>query len=338
VTILRRRTVGAAITRLGLLVTAYLVVASLGADAQPARKVPRVGYLTLGAPGSNPQLAEAFRQGLRDLGWLEGQNIVLEYRFGEGRDDRLPALAAELVRQNPDAIVATSTLSAVALSKATKAIPVVMIGTGDPVSLGLVASLGRPGGNVTGLSFSVGMETFGKGLELLREAIPGIRWVAVLSNPANPGQPLAIKNVTTMAKALGLEIQFLEARGPDDFDGAFAAMAKQRAPALLVVADAVFLRHRAQLAYLAAKHRLPAMHGFREVAAAGGLMSYGASMPDLSRRAAVFVDKILKGAKPADLPVEQPAKFELVINMKTAKTLGLTIPRSLLARADEVLN
>jgi putative ABC transport system substrate-binding protein len=319
-------------------VAAYLVGGALAAEAQPAEKIPRIALLSAGASGGNPQLAEAFRQGLRDLGWLEGKNIVLEYRFGEGRDDRLSALAAELVRQNPDAIVATSTVSTVALSKVTKAIPVVMMGTGDPVTLGLVASLGRPGGNVTGLSFSVGLETFGKGLELLREAIPGIRWVAVLSNPANPSQPLAIKNVTKTAQSLGLELQLLEARGPDDFDGAFAAMAKQRAPALLVVADAVFLRHGARLAYLAAKHRLPAMHGFREVAAAGGLMSYGASMTDLSRRAAVFVDKILKGAKPADLPIEQPTRFELVINMKTAKTLGLTIPRSLLMRADEVLN
>jgi putative ABC transport system substrate-binding protein len=337
--------IGAAVTRIGLrvvanilLVAACLVAVPLGAAAQPAGKVSRVGVLSTGPAGSNPHLSEAFRQGLRDLGWLEGQNIVLEYRYAEGRDDRLPALAAELVRQNPDAIVATSTASTVALSKATKTIPIVFMGAGDPVSLGLVASLGRPGGNVTGLSFSVGMETFGKGLELLREALPGIRRVAVLSNPANPGQPLAIKNVTKTAQSLGLEIQLLEARGPGDFDGAFTAMAKQRAPALLVVADAVFLRHSARIADLAAKHRLPAMHGFREVAAAGGLMAYGASMPASSRRAAVFVDKILKGAKPGDLPVEQPTKFELVINLKTAKTLGLTIPPSLLARADEVLN
>jgi ABC-type uncharacterized transport system substrate-binding protein len=189
----RRITVGAVVTRLSLLATAYLVATALAAAAQPAGKVSRVGILATGAAGSNPHLNEAFRQGLRDLGWLEGQNIVLEYRYGEGRDDRLPALAAELVRQNPDAIVATSTLSAVALSKATKAIPIVFMGAGDPVSLGLVASLGRPGGNVTGLSFSVGMETFGKGLELLREAIPGIRRVAVLSNPANSAQPLAIR-------------------------------------------------------------------------------------------------------------------------------------------------
>jgi putative ABC transport system substrate-binding protein len=317
-------------------VVAYLVATALAADAQPG-KIWRVGVLTIGAAGSNPHLTEAFRQGLRDLGWFEGQNIVLEYQFGAGRDDRLPALAAELVRRNPDALVATSTLSTMALSKATKTIPIVTLGTGDPVTLGLAASLGRPGGNITGLSFSVGMETIGKGLELLREAMPGIRRVAVLSNPANPAQPLAIKNLTKTAKSLGLEIQFLEARGPADFDGAFAAMANQRAPALLVVADAVFLRHPARLADLAAKHRLPAMHGFREAAEAGGLMSYGASMPDLSRRGAVFVDKILKGAKPGDLPIEQPTKFELIINMRTAKTLGLTIPRSLMARADEVI-
>ena len=313
------------------------LAAPLAAEAQQAGKVPRVGYLSPGTPNSNPHLLEAFRQGLRDLGWLEGQNIMIEYRYAEGRDDRLPALAAELVSQNPEAIVAVPTVSAVTVSKVTKTIPIVIVGGGDPVSLGLVASLGRPGGNVTGLSYDVDLETLGKGLELLRDAIPGIRRVAALSNPANPAQPLAIKKVTQTAQLLGLKVQLLEARGPEDFDGVFGAMAKQRAPALFVMADGVFLRHRRRLVEFAAKDRVPALHGFREVVVDGGLMSYGPSQPDLARRAAAFVDKILKGAKPGDLPIEQPTKFELVINLKTAKALGLTIPPSLLARADQLL-
>jgi putative ABC transport system substrate-binding protein len=268
---------------------------------------------------------------------MEGENLVIERRWAEGRVERFPSLAAELVRLKVEVIVAGPTPPAVAAKNATGTIPIVMWGVGDPVGQGLVASLARPGGNVTGLSFSVGWETFGKGLELLKETVPKVRRVAVLSNPANASHALAIENVKVAARSLGVQLQLLEARGPEEFEGAFAAMAKERVAALLVPTDPVFFLHRARLAELAAKNRLPSVHSLREYVEAGGLMSYGPSLLDLLRRAATFVDKILKGAKPADLPVEQPTKFELVINLKTAKALGLTIPQSLLLRTDQVI-
>ena len=319
-----------------------VLLAPLAADAQQAAgKVYRIGFLSvLGAPTpSTPAgVLEAFRQGLRELGWVEGQNIVIDYRFAEGRFDRLPALAAELVRLKVDIIVAVATQGVAAAKNATETIPIVMIsGSADPVGLGFIASLARPGGNVTGLSYSVGPEILGKGLELLKEIVPKVRRVAILSNPASPVQPLFIREVKVAARSLGVQLQLLEARGPNEFDGAFAAMAKERVGALLVVADSIFILHRTRLADLAARSRLPAIYGYREHVEAGGLMSYGPSVRDLFRRAATFVDKILKGAKPADLPVEQPTKFELVINLKTAKALGLTIPPSVLIRADEVI-
>ncbi len=236
-----------------------------------------------------------------------------------------------------DVIVAYATPTAVAAKNATATIPVVMFGGGDPVRLGLIASLARPGGNVTGLSYSVGMEIFGKSLELLKAAAPKVRRVAVLSNPANQAHALAISNLQVAAQSLRLQLQLLEARGPDEFDGAFAAMAKEQAGAVLVVSDMLFQLHSARLADLTAKNQLPSMHGLREMVEAGGLMSYGPNVVDGIRRAAIYVDKILKGAKPADLPVDQPTKFELVINAKTAKALGLTIPQSLLLRADEII-
>ena len=319
-----------------------VLLAPLAADAQQAAgKVYRIGFLSvLGAPTpSTPAgVLEAFRQGLRELGWVEGQNIVIDYRFAEGRFDRLPDLAAELVRLKVDIIVAVATQGVAAAKNATETIPIVMIsGSADPVGLGFIASLARPGGNVTGLSYSVGPEILGKGLELLMEIVPKVRRVAILSNPASPVQPLFIREVKVAARSLGVQLQLLEARGPNEFDGAFAAMAKERVGALLVVADSIFILHRTRLADLAARSRLPAAYGGRENVEAGGLMSYGPSVRDLFRRAATFVDKILKGAKPADLPVEQPTKFELVINLKTAKALGLTIPPSVLIRADEVI-
>ena len=315
-----------------------MLLAPLGAaDAQQAGKVPRIGYFSAGSPSGAPHLLEAFRKGLRELGWVEGQNIVIDYRFAEGRSDRLTDLAAELVRLKVDIIVALATPAAAAAKNATQTIPIVMIGAYDPVGIGLIAGLARPGGNVTGLSFGVGMETVSKGLELLKETVPKVRRVAILSNPANPAQPLAMREVNVAARSFGVQLQLLEARGPNEFDGAFAAMAKERVGALLVVADGLFILHRARLADLAARSRLPAIYGYREHVEAGGLMSYGSSLRDLWRRAATFVDKILKGAKPADLPVEQPTKFELLINLKTAKALGLTIPQSILIRADQVL-
>ena len=311
--------------------------APLAAEAQPTGKVYRIGYLAPGSATVSQLPVEAFREGLRELGLVEGQNIVIDYRFAEGRFDRLPELAAELVRLRVDVIMAGPTPPAMAAKKATGTIPIVMAGVGDPVELGLIASLARPGGNITGVSFSVGMDIFGKDLELLREAVPKARRVAILSNPANPSHALAITNVKAAAGSLGVQLQLLEAREPNQFDGAFAAMTKERVDALLVVADGMFIFHRARLADLAAKNRVPSMHGVRENVEAGGLMSYGPSTVAAWRRAAFFVDRILKGTKPADLPVEQPTKFELVINLKTAKVLGLTVSPSLLARADEVI-
>jgi putative tryptophan/tyrosine transport system substrate-binding protein len=309
------------------------------AQQQPGM-VHRIGYLSTGSANprlANPRLLEAFRQGLRELGWVEGQNILVEYRFAEGQSDRLPGLADELVRLKVDVIAASPTPAALAAKNATETIPIVGISFDNPVEHGLVASLARPGGNITGLSYSVGPEIFGKDLELLRELIPEIRHVAVLSNSAGPNHALMISNVQTAARSLGVELLLLEARGPDEFDGAFAAIAKERVGALFVFGDPMFGVHRARLADLAAQNRLPTMYTNRPHVEAGGLLCYGPSFSDLWRRAASYVDKILKGAKPADLPVEQPTKFELVINLKTAKVLGLAIPPSLLARADEVI-
>jgi putative ABC transport system substrate-binding protein len=304
---------------------------------QQVEKVYRLGFLTPGSFGAVPHLDEAFQQGLRELGWVEGQNIITDYRFADGKFDRLPDLAAELVRLKVDIIVAAATPSSAAAKHATDAIPIVMIAAGDPVGAGLITSLARPGGNVTGSSFSVGMETFGKELELLKEVMPGVRRVAVLSNPATPNQRLAISNIESAAQSLAMELQLLEARDAKEFDTAFGAIAKERLSALLVVADSLFILHRKQLVDLAAANHLTVAYGYKEHVEAGGLMSYGPSLSDIWRRSATFVNKILKGAKPGDLPVEQPTKFELVINVKAAKALGITVPPTLLVRADEVI-
>ena len=321
----------------------FLFVSSLGAlsaplaaGAQPAGKVFRIGYLaSVGSFSARSPAVEAFRQGLRELGWVEGQNIVIEYRTSGGRFERLPDLAVELARLKVDVIVAPGTQAALAAKNATTTIPVVMIAVAEPVAQGLIAGLARPGGNVTGLSYSVGTEIFGKELELLKEAAPKARQVAVIWNPANPAHGIWIKEIKVPAQSLGVQLQLLEARRPDDFDGAFAAMVKKRAGALLVGTEAAFSSHLGRLAGLAARNRLPSVYGTREYPEAGGLMSYGPNTPDLWRRSAGYVDKILKGAKPAGLPVEQPTKFELVINLKTAKALGLT--PALLQRADELI-
>ena len=311
----------------------------LGARPQQPGKSARIGYLL--ATARDDRLArknlDAFRQELRELGYIEGQNLVIEQRFAERDFDRLPQLAAELVRLRVDIIVASPTPAAVAAKKATDTIPIVMLNTGDPVGLGLVASLARPGGNVTGLSYSVGLETFGKGLELLKEAVPNLHRVAVLSNPANPAHALAIKNIEIAARALRLELQLLEARGPDEFEAAFASMAKQHAGAVVVEPDTLMISHAARIAELAIGNQLASMHAYREEVEAGGLISYGPRFSEPSRRAAGFIDKLMKGASPAELPVQQPTRFELIVNLKTAKALGLTIPPTLLARADEVI-
>ena len=334
-TITRARGLASAFTALWLVVVlgGFAVAQTVG--TQSVGKIKRIGYLSSGSRTSG--FHESFQQGLRELGWVAGQNIEIEYRFADGRFERLPELAAELVRLKVDMIVAQPITATQAAKNATSTIPIVMINVGDPDRLGLVDSLARPGGNVTGTAFGVGLESIIKGLELLKVALPGMRRVAVLSNPANPGQPLAIQDMKVAAQSLGLRLLLLEARGPNEFDRVFAAIAKEDADALLVVAESLFFLHRTSLAERALKQRLPSMHGIRENVDAGGLMSYGPSLQHSSRRAAGYVDKILKGAKPADLPIEQPTKFELVINLKTARALGLTIPQSLLLRADEVI-
>jgi putative ABC transport system substrate-binding protein len=315
-----------------------LLAAPLAAEAQQAAKVARVGYLA-GSLAGGPHLPEAFLQGLRDLGYVEGRNVVIEYRDAEGKFERLPALAAELVALKVDVIVAASTLPAAAAKQATRTIPIVFAATGDPVTSGLVTSLARPGGNVTGLSV-VAPELVGKRLEQLKQAVPGVSRVAVLWHPGFLGERAEkdmLKEAEVAGRALGVRLQFVEARGPEEFDRAFSDMTRARAGALTVLPSTMFLIERRRLVDLAAKNRLPAVYTWRESVDAGGLMSYGPNLADLYRRAANYVDKILKGAKPADLPVEQPTKFELVINLKTAKALGLTIPRSLLLNADELI-
>jgi putative tryptophan/tyrosine transport system substrate-binding protein len=313
-----------------------LLSVGLSARAQhPVGKVYRLGVLT-GTSATSPPL-KAFQQGLRELGWIEGQNILVEYRFAHGEFKGLPAHATELVGLKVDVIAAGPTPPAMAAKRATQTIPIVMLGAADPVELGLVASLAQPGGNVTGLAWSVDLKIIAKGLELLKEIIPKIRHVAILWYPANPAQTRAIEELQRAAQSLGVELHLTEARGSNDLDGAYATIAEQQVQAVLVVPEAFFVEHRARLAELEAKYRLPSMHGLRPNFEAGGLISYGPSITDVWGRAASFVDKILKGAKPADLPVEQPTKYELLINLKTAKALGLTMPQSLLLRADEVI-
>jgi putative ABC transport system substrate-binding protein len=309
------------------------------ARAQQAAKVARIGYLS-SSLASNPHLRDAFLQGLRDRGYGEGRNVVIEYRDAEGKDERLPALAAELVALKVDVIfVGGGTRVTLAAMQATKTIPIVFTGVGDPVTSGLVTNLAGPGGNVTGLS-GLGPELVGKRLELLKQAVPGVDRVAVLWLPGALGERTdkdMLTGADVAARALGVRLQFVEARGPDEFARAFSDMSSARAGALTVLPSAMFLREHRRLVDLAAKNRLPAVYTSREFVDAGGLMSYGANSADLHRRAATYVDKILKGAKPGDLPVEQSSKFELVINLKTAKALGLTNPPSLLQRADEVI-
>ena len=310
----------------------------LAGEAQQARRGHRIGVLSSGSSQPTPAPVEGLRQGLYELGWIEGHDIFIDYRFAEGHD-RLPALAAELVRLKLDIIVALATPATAAAKNATATIPIVMMGAGDPVRSGFIASLARPGGNVTGVTFSgAGMGLLAKQLELLMEAVPKVSRVAILSNASNPNHSRWIQEVKDAGRSVRVQLQFLEAAGPGEFEGTFAAMAKGRAGALLVMADSVFIRYPARLAALAVKTRLPALGPDRELAEAGGLMSYAPSHYHLGQRAATYVDKILKGARPTDLPVEQPNKLELVINLRTARALGLTIPPSLLARADQVID
>lgn len=303
------------------------------AEAQQARKVSRIGYLGL---SENPDLDGAFRKGLRERGYVEGQNISVEYRYAGGKVDRLAELAAELVSLKVGVILASGTQSIQAAKRATKMIPIVFPVTPDPVESGFVASLARPGGNITGLS-TLNPEVGGKRLELLKEVIPGISRVAVLWNPTNPGSAVTLKETDAAARSLGLKLLPLEVRSSKDFDEAFQAATREHAGAVTVIPDAMLRAQQGRIYDLATKNRLPTVFHSSEFIVAGGLMSYGANLPDLYRRAAVYVDKILKGTKPADLPVEQPMKFELVINLKTANLIGLTVPPNVLARADKVI-
>jgi ABC-type uncharacterized transport system substrate-binding protein len=320
---------------IGLLVTLVLglLVAPLAAEAQPPAKVARIGYL---AQIARPPLIEAFRQELREFGYREGQNLAIEFRDAEGQPDRLPALAAELVQLHVDVLVAFPTNAVRAAKHATTVIPIVIAGADDPVRTGLVASLARPGGNITGVS-NFGPDLSGKRLELLKEAVPALSRIAVLWNAADSGMTLRFEQMQVAALALGGTVYPLGVHNATQVDSALTAMTQERPDALFVVTDVLTARHNGRIVEFAAKNQLPTIFEYREPVVAGGLIAYGPSQADLHRRAAYYVDRILKGAKPADLPVEQPMRIELVINLKTAEALGLTIPPTLLFQADEVI-
>ena len=311
----------------------------LGARTQQlASAVRRIGFLLPGGARTTAvrgQL-EAFREGLKEYGWVEGQNISVEYRFAEGKEDALPGIAAELVQSRLDVVVAEGTAATRAAKTVTQTVPIVMATSADPVGTGLVASLNRPGGNITGVSLQTG-ELSGKRLQLLTEIVPGLARVAVLSNPLNPSIALVLEQTKAAAQSLGLEIHVVEVQAPDKFESAFAAVTAARAGALIVLPDPLLYGQHPRIVTFTAASHLPALFPEKEVAEAGGLIAYGPSIPASFRRAAAYVDKILRGAKPADLPIEQPTKFELVVNLQTAKAIGVTIPTSILLRADEVI-
>jgi putative tryptophan/tyrosine transport system substrate-binding protein len=316
---------------------ATLFALNFPVESQQATKVPRIGYLSPTSPSVSPTRIDAFRQGLRELGYIESKNIVIEYRYAEGKFDRLPALAAELVSFKVDLIVTTGPTVTRAAKEATTTVPIVMATDSDPVGNGFVASLARPGGNITGLS-ALAPELSGKQLELLKEIVPKLSRVAVFGTSTNPGNAQMLREVKLAAGAFGVKLQYLEVRDPKDIETAFRAATKERAEAVLyLVAGLVDAGHRTEITDLAVNSRLPVIYTGRASVEAGGLMSYGVSTADLDRRAATYVDKILKGRKPADLPVEQPTKFEFIINLKAAKQIGLTIPPNVLARADKVI-
>ncbi|OGB91689.1 MAG: hypothetical protein A3H39_07655 [candidate division NC10 bacterium RIFCSPLOWO2_02_FULL_66_22] len=322
----------------GLIVTLSLciLVAPLLTHAQQKGKMYRIGFLGNSTAALEANLVGPFREGLRDLGYEEGQNVVIEYRWAEGKYERLPTLIAELIARKVDVIVTAGTPGTQAVKKATTSVPLVMVAVGDPVGTGIVASLNRPGGNITGLT-SISPELEGKRLELLREVIPKLSHVAILWNPVNAYHVIEMKEAQSAASTLRMRVLSLAVGTPEELDGAFAAIDRERVGALLVLADRMFLHHRTRIMNFAAQHRLPGVYAYRELVEAGGLMSFGPSYAGMHRRAATYVDKILKGISPADLPVERPATFELVINLKAAKALGLMIPPSVLSRATEVI-
>ena len=318
-----------------LLIT-VLMFSVVAAQAQELKKVPRIGFLGNSTAALEANLVGPFRDGLRDLGYVEGRNIAIEYRWAEGKYERFPALIAELIASKVDLIVTAGTPASLAVKKATSSIPLVMIAVGDPVGTGLITSLAHPGGNVTGLT-SIAADLEGKRLELLREVVPTLSHVAVFWNPSSPFQVVAEKEVQAAAQLLRIKVLSLGVQAQEQFDNAFATIRRERPGALNVLADRLFLHNRARIMEHAVQNRLPGVHAYVELVEAGGLMSYGPSYPGMHRRAAYFVDRILKGAKPADLPVEQPAKFELVINLKAAKQIAVTIPPAVLYRADKVI-
>ena len=318
-----------------LLIVAVVVVAAIAQAQQPA-KIPRIGLLSPFSPSATALWHQAFLQGLRDLGWVEGKNISIEYRYAEGRRDRLPDLVADLVRLKVDIIVASVNTDALVAKKTTRTIPIVMASAGEPVATGLVDSLARPGGNITGLS-QMAPEMAGKRLELLKEIVPKLSRVAVLWNPQGTTSTLNWKEIQLPARELGVKLHSLEVQSLNDFDKALEDATRARAGALSIMPDQLFAGNLKRIADLAVKSRLPSIFHLSEFADSGGLVAYGPDRPDQFRRAATYVDKILKGAKPADLPVEQPKKFEFIINLKAAKQIGLTIPPNVLARADKII-
>jgi putative ABC transport system substrate-binding protein len=320
----------------GLALCAMLFALCFSVEAQQATKISRIGWLTASSLSAMTARIEAFRQGLREFGYVEGKNIVVEWRSVEGKADRLPGLVAELVRLKVDVIVTAGPQATRAAKEATVTIPIAMSFDNDPVGNGFVASLARPGGNITGLS-ALAPELSGKQLELLKEVVPRLSRVAVLGSSTTPGNAQSLKETELAAGALAVQLQYLDVRDPKDIDTAFRAAGKGRADSVLVLAGSVVNSHRTQIAELAVKSRIPVIYFRSEFVEDGGLMSYATNITDLDRRAAIYVDKILKGAKPAELPVEQPTKFELVINLKAAKQIGLTVPQSVLYRADKVI-
>jgi len=317
--------------------TVVALSAPRAAEAQPTATVARVGFVEAGSRSANQHFLDAFRLGLRELRYIEGQNIVIEDRWADGRVERFPELIAELIRLRVDVLVVASTPGIIAAKRSSSTIPVVFWGVSDPVGIGVVASLAHPGGNVTGVALGFEDGLAGKWVELLRQAVPNLTSLAALRNPDARGNEARVKELGTAVAALKLQLHIFEVRSAEEFDGAFRAMSTTHVGGLIVIVDPLTLRHRDRIVRLAAQTRLPTMYGFSEFARSGGLMAYGPSVPDQARRAATYVDQILRGTKPADLPVQQPTTYELIINLKTAKTLGLTIPQTLLLRTDQVI-
>ena len=321
---------------IGFIIALGILLGPLAAQAQQTGTVYRIGFLGNSTAALEANLVAPFREGLRDLGYVEGRNVLIEYRWAEGKYDRFPALIGELLALRVAVIVTAGTPATLAVKKATTSVPLVMTAVGDPVGTGIVPSLSHPGGNITGLT-AISTEVDAKRLELLREVVPSVSYIALLWNAASPLQVLAEKQVQAAAQVLRMRVLSLGVKTEEEIKSALAVMARERPDALLVLADRLLLHHRALIMDFATRHRLPGVHAYRELVEAGGLMSYGPSYADMHRRAAYFVDRILKGAKAGDLPVERPAKFDLVINMKAAKALGLTIPQSVLLRATDVI-